>query len=515
MLHTCRRPCYAVAATLHPPVPAALAGVLQDALAVRPDRRPATAAAMRETLRAARVPATSPALPLKGGDGQPAARGSGVPVEAGVSTPARDVATVLFTDIVDSTSLAEKMGDVRWGRVVDGHNALVRAQLARFHGQAINTMGDGFLAVFERPGQAIGCACAIRDAVTVLDIKICAGLHIGECRLQRGDVVGVAVNLASRVIGAAGPSEVLVSHALRDAVRGSDIGFEDRGVHQLKGFAGTFRLFSARVPDSGVAIARSNRPTAATGEAPFTRPDGQKGRTAPPWEHVRTWLSGRERWLKAAGGLLFTIAVLVWVLRTFVPMGQWGSIPSTTVSRIAAVAGPVTAPGTVLFQADWSNGLGGWTGGGSDWRAVDRMLVSEGPRERSIIIAPFRPPSPDYGVEAEIQRTANGPGFVSFAILARGDSRGGYWAGAHVGTGRSPSVGLEAELPSEPTKLLMARYFDWHRYRIDMRGQVLRVYLDGEHKLDSVDDSFRAGGETGLWAWGTQIRVRSFKIIGL
>ena len=156
----------------------------------------------------------------------------------------RVLATVLFTDIVDSTRRAAEIGDRHWHALLDAHDAVVRAQLARFRGREVNTSGDGFLAMFDGPQRAIRCAMAIRDAVQALGIEVRAGLHTGECEV-RGDAIGaIAVHIGARVSALAGPNDVLVSSTLRDLVIGSGLEFDDRGAHQLKGVPGEWRLFA-------------------------------------------------------------------------------------------------------------------------------------------------------------------------------------------------------------------------------------------------------------------------------
>lgn len=154
----------------------------------------------------------------------------------------RVLATVLFTDIVDSTQRAAEMGDRDWHALLDAHDAIVRSQLARFRGREVNTSGDGFLAMFDGPQRAIRCAMAIRDAVHALGIEVRAGLHTGECEVRGEDIGGIAVHIGARVSALAGPNEVLVSSTLRDLVIGSGLEFEDRGTHQLKGVPGEWRL---------------------------------------------------------------------------------------------------------------------------------------------------------------------------------------------------------------------------------------------------------------------------------
>jgi class 3 adenylate cyclase/pimeloyl-ACP methyl ester carboxylesterase len=154
----------------------------------------------------------------------------------------RVLATVLFTDIVDSTRRAAEMGDRDWHALLDAHDAVVRSQLARFRGREVNTSGDGFLAMFDGPQRAIRCAMAIRDAVQSLGIQVRAGLHTGECEVRGDDIGGIAVHIGARVSALAGPNEVLVSSTLRDLVIGSGLEFEDRGDHTLKGVPGEWHL---------------------------------------------------------------------------------------------------------------------------------------------------------------------------------------------------------------------------------------------------------------------------------
>jgi class 3 adenylate cyclase len=156
----------------------------------------------------------------------------------------RVLATVLFTDIVDSTRRAADMGDRDWRALLDAHDAVVRAQLSRFRGREVNTSGDGFLAMFDGPQRAIRCAMAIRDAVRALGIEVRAGLHTGECEVRGDDIGGIAVHIGARVSASAGPNDVLVSSTLRDLVIGSGLEFEERGAHKLKGVPGEWRLFA-------------------------------------------------------------------------------------------------------------------------------------------------------------------------------------------------------------------------------------------------------------------------------
>jgi class 3 adenylate cyclase len=163
-----------------------------------------------------------------------------------VAEPDRVLATVLFTDIVGSTTRAAELGDRRWRDLLSSHNALVRRELERYRGRVVKTVGDGFLATFDGPARAIRSACAIREAVRGLGLVVRAGLHTGECELLGDDVGGIAVHIAARVVARARPHEVLVSSTVRDLVTGSGIQFQDRGVHRLKGVPGNWRLFEVQ-----------------------------------------------------------------------------------------------------------------------------------------------------------------------------------------------------------------------------------------------------------------------------
>jgi class 3 adenylate cyclase len=157
----------------------------------------------------------------------------------------RVLATVLFTDIVDSTAQAAAMGDRSWRETRERHDTLVRSQLARYRGREVKTMGDGFLATFDGPARAVRCAQAIAEGVADLGIEVRAGLHTGEIELDGDDVTGIAVAIGARVGAIAQPSEVLVSRTLKDLTAGSGISYTDRGQHELKGVPDRWRLFAA------------------------------------------------------------------------------------------------------------------------------------------------------------------------------------------------------------------------------------------------------------------------------
>jgi class 3 adenylate cyclase len=159
----------------------------------------------------------------------------------------RVLATVLFTDIVGSTATAAELGDRRWNDLLSMHNEIVRKELERFRGREVDTLGDGFLALFDGPARAIQCELAIRDRLSGLGIDIRAGLHTGEIVSEGDDVRGIAVHIGARVAALAGRSEVLVSRTVVDLVAGSGIRFSDRGEHDLKGVPGSWRLFAVDV----------------------------------------------------------------------------------------------------------------------------------------------------------------------------------------------------------------------------------------------------------------------------
>ena len=156
----------------------------------------------------------------------------------------RVLATVMYTDIVESTARAASLGDARWQGIRAQHDAIVRSQIARYRGREIKSMGDGFLATFDGPARGVKCARTIADAVRALGIEIRAGLHTGEIALDGADVAGLGVVIGARIGALAGASEVLVSQTVKDLVAGSGLDFDDRGEHDLKGVPGRWRLWS-------------------------------------------------------------------------------------------------------------------------------------------------------------------------------------------------------------------------------------------------------------------------------
>jgi pimeloyl-ACP methyl ester carboxylesterase len=158
--------------------------------------------------------------------------------------PDRILATVLFVDIVDSTPLAARLGDRRWRETLTAWYLLVREALERFRGRELDSAGDGLLAAFDGPARAIRCGRAIAQAVRRLGVEVRVGLHTGECEVLDAKLSGIAVHIGARIAASARPGEVLVSSTVKDLVVGSGIGFDDRGLHALKGVPGDWRLYS-------------------------------------------------------------------------------------------------------------------------------------------------------------------------------------------------------------------------------------------------------------------------------
>jgi class 3 adenylate cyclase len=162
----------------------------------------------------------------------------------GAAEAERALATILFTDLVDSTATAAELGDRRWRLLLERHDAAVRRQLTLHRGHEVKTVGDGFLATFDGPARAIRCAEALRGELDSLGLQVRAGIHTGEVELIGDDVGGIAVNIGARIGAEATAGEVLVSSTVRELVVGSGLEFADRGVRELKGVPGEWRLFA-------------------------------------------------------------------------------------------------------------------------------------------------------------------------------------------------------------------------------------------------------------------------------
>ena len=175
---------------------------------------------------------------------------------APVFEPDRVLATVLFTDIVESTKRAAALGDHAWRALLDRHREAARRAFARFRGREVQHTGDGFLAIFDGPARAIRCANQILDDARALDLELRAGIHTGEITVTGDDVSGIAVHIAARIAATAAPGEVLVSATVKDLVAGSGLAFRDRGSHALKGIEGEITLYAADGAAAATARAR-------------------------------------------------------------------------------------------------------------------------------------------------------------------------------------------------------------------------------------------------------------------
>jgi class 3 adenylate cyclase len=167
--------------------------------------------------------------------------------ESSSSDLERVLATVLFTDIVDSTRSAATMGDQAWRRLLDNHDQLAIQTIAKHRGTLVKSTGDGILATFDGPGRAVRCALALGTASKQIGLPLRAGLHTGEIEIRGRDIGGIAVHAAARVMAQSQPSEVLVSKVVTDLVAGAGLKFAERGSHELKGLPGRWDLFAASI----------------------------------------------------------------------------------------------------------------------------------------------------------------------------------------------------------------------------------------------------------------------------
>jgi len=159
-----------------------------------------------------------------------------------IPSPDRILSTIMFTDIVDSTNQATRLGDDAWRSLLEQHNEISRTQIAHFGGREIKQTGDGFLSSFDSPTRAIQCAIAIRRATTDIGLQVRIGIHSGECEVLGDDIAGIAVHIAARVEAAATPDEIFVTRTVMESVTGSGLDFTDQGSHDLKGVPGTWHL---------------------------------------------------------------------------------------------------------------------------------------------------------------------------------------------------------------------------------------------------------------------------------
>jgi class 3 adenylate cyclase len=157
------------------------------------------------------------------------------------------LATIMFTDIVDSTGRAASMGDRQWRRLLDRHDEIAQTEVARWHGNVIKTTGDGVLATFDAPTRALRCAFALRASLARAGVDIRVALHTGEIEMREGDIGGIGVHIASRALSEAGSREIVVTRTVRDLATGTDLAFSPLGTVGLRGVPGEWQLFAASV----------------------------------------------------------------------------------------------------------------------------------------------------------------------------------------------------------------------------------------------------------------------------
>jgi class 3 adenylate cyclase/streptogramin lyase len=254
--------------------------------------------------------------------------------------PTRSIlVTVLFTDIVGSTEVAKELGDRRWRELLQRHHAIIRRQLRRFEGREIDTAGDGFFAVFPRPADGVRCAAACVEAVRELGVEIRAGVHAGEAEVLGRKVSGMSVHIGARVLGVAGPGEVLITQTVRELIPGAGLEFSDRGVHALKGVPGEWHLSSLRAVD-GAPLAPPIDPATARSRRDL----------------VRSKPAGRRLlWPAVAGLVVVTAGIITAVSLTGSGDHRAGASPSSTVSPVAPITDRLILvdPDTDAIAADY------------------------------------------------------------------------------------------------------------------------------------------------------------------
>jgi class 3 adenylate cyclase/dihydrofolate reductase len=178
----------------------------------------------------------------------------------------RVLATMLFTDVVDSTGMAAAMGDRAWKKLLDQHHEMVRAEVARWHGGSLEFTGDGTLAVFDAPTRALRCAFGLIEALRPLGIRVRAGIHTGEIERREDGLGGIGLHIAARVLGQAGASQVIVTRTARDLATGSDLAFRELGTVTLRGVPGTWELFEASQEPTDPPTRTTNERPPETGD---------------------------------------------------------------------------------------------------------------------------------------------------------------------------------------------------------------------------------------------------------
>jgi class 3 adenylate cyclase/streptogramin lyase len=267
----------------------------------------------------------------------------------------RLLATVLFTDIVGSTELAEELGDKRWRALLTTHHRVVRRALGRHRGREIDTAGDGFFATFDQPSDAIQCAVELLDQLARADIRVRMGVHMGEVEVMGDKFGGIAVHVGARVMAEARAGQLLVSSTVRDLMAGSEVEFEDTGFHELKGVSANLQLFAVRPDDRAEAEIADTKGFAGGEER---------------WPRRRMWIAG-------GAGLLVAIGVVAVVLLT-------GSEPAfspapNTVVHLDPQTGDVVGGATVgTTPSTLAYGEGGLWVANFDDRTIQRVDVANG-----------------------------------------------------------------------------------------------------------------------------------------
>ncbi len=268
--------------------------------------------------------------------------------------------TLVFTDIVSSTPMAEEMGDRRWGELIARHNAILRRALREQRGKELDTTGDGMFARFDSPASALRWACAVADGVRELGVEIRVGIHIGEAEVLQRKLSGVNVHVAARTMAQTGPGQILVTGGVRDIVRGGGFGFEDRGVHELRGIEGEWHLFELASVDG------APRPEPASTEEARARRDA----IVPPPLVKRRGV--RKMAIAAAAAFVFAGVAL----GLAVTMG--GSSAGLTRT------GCEVAPFGVLNDRSFNQAVfDGLTDAGTTWGISVRHRVSNPPSEEA------------------------------------------------------------------------------------------------------------------------------------
>ena len=259
----------------------------------------------------------------------------------------RALAAVLFTDIVDSSAVASRVGDARWKELIARHHAIVRRELKRFGGKEFDTAGDGFFASFTEPAAAIRCACAVSEAVRELGIEIRAGVHFGECEQVGEKLGGIAVVVGARVMSLGGAGDVLVTATTSDLVAGAGFGFQDRGSHALKGVDGTWHVLAVTEVD-GEPRAQPAEPEEAERRLAEVQPSAALSRG---WFAARPWAVG-----VGIAVVLGLIAVSIPVLRS--EAGGPIDVGTNSIARLNGADGSLGSDPTALGERPGATAIG-------------------------------------------------------------------------------------------------------------------------------------------------------------